>query len=172
MGLVECLTATRNTIAQLDDIANIHVNVKQAVMCGALRQATENTYVSVFELLDAETDSTERSRYISALGCSWNRNYLLDYIYTSSASGEENFYRSQAERYRVFSSVLDNGQVGLSVAIEFLQNDLAAAANSYGRTNINTALTTLASYITTTEMENQFSSVLAFAETVLAIEAQ
>lgn len=154
MGSEACLTATRNAISG-QDIADIHVNVKQAVLCGALRQATENTFVSVFRLLESEIDSTERNRYISALGCSWNRDFLLDYIYTSSASSEENVFYSQAERYRVFTSVLDNPQVGVSVAIEFLQNDFAGAASSYGRTNINNALTTLASYITTTEMENE-----------------
>ncbi|XP_037031041.1 aminopeptidase N-like [Bradysia coprophila] len=170
MGLEECLTATRNAISQ-QNIASIHVNVRQAVLCGALRQATDYTYVSVFELLGLETDSTERNRYISALGCSWNRNHLLDYIYTSSASSEENVFNSQAERYRVFSSVLDNGQVGLSVAIEYLRNDLAGAVSSYGRSNINSALTAIASYITTTEMESQFSSVLTLAESVTAIES-
>lgn len=154
MGAEECLVATRDTVSR-QNIEDIHVNVRQAVLCGALRQAATDAYVHVFELLTSATDPNERNRYISALGCSWNRNYLLDYIYTSSASNEENFYSSQAERYRVFSSVLDNGQVGLSVAIEFLQNDLASAASSYGRNNINNALTTLASYITTTEMESQ-----------------
>lgn len=154
MGAEECLIATRDVINR-QTIENIHVNVRQAILCGALRQATTNDYLNVFQLFNLATDPNERNRYISALGCTWNRSFLLDYIYTSSASNEENFYNSQAERYRVFSSVLDNGQVGLSVVIEFLQNDLAAAASSYGRTNINNALTTVASYITTTTQEIQ-----------------
>lgn len=154
MGAEECLIATRDAISR-QNIEDIHVNVRQAILCGALRQATTNDYLNVFELFNLATDPNERNRYISALGCTWNRSFLLDYIYTSSASNEENFYNSQAERYRVFTSVLENGQVGWSVAIEFLQNDLAAAASSYGRTNINNALTTVASYITTTAQESQ-----------------
>lgn len=155
MGAEECLNATRDTVNRLS-IGEIHVNVRQAVLCGALRQTTSDAmYLYVFELLNLATDPNERNRYITALGCTWNRKYLLDYIYTSSASSEENFYNSQAERYRVFTSVLENGQVGLSVAIEFLQNDLAAAASSYGRTNINNALASIASYITTPDIENQ-----------------
>ncbi len=154
MGAEDCLTATRDTINR-ENIEDIHVNVKQAVLCGAMRQATADSYLNIFELLRSTTDATERSRFISALGCSWNRNHLLDYIYTSAASSEENFYSVQAERYRVFTSVLDNGHVGLSVAIEFLQNDLDGAASSYGRANLNNALTTVASYITSTDMENQ-----------------
>lgn len=153
MGTEECLTATRDAARQ--GIENIHVNVRQAILCGALRETTTDNYVNAFDLLTLATDPNERNRYISALGCSWNRNYLLDYIYTSSASSEQDPYNSQTEKYRVFSTVLDNGEVGLSVAIEFLQNDLAAAASAYGRTNINNALTAIASYILTTEMENQ-----------------
>lgn len=154
MRTEECLTATRNAVSQQGS-ENIHVNVRQAILCGALRETSANNYVDAFDLLTLATDPNERNRYISALGCTWNRNYLLDYIYTSSASSEEDRYTSQAERYRVFQSVLDNGQVGLSVAIEFLQNDLASAASAYGRTNINNALTAVASYILTTEMENE-----------------
>lgn len=151
----ECLSASSDA-AFRQGVSNIHVNVRQAILCGAVRKSTADNYLSVFELLTSATDPSERNRYISAMGCSWNRNHLLDYIYTSSASSEQELsYTSQAEKYRVFTSVLDNGQIGLSVALEFLQNDLAAAASSYGRTNINNALTAVASYILTTEMENQ-----------------
>lgn len=154
MGTEECLTATRNTVAQ-QNIENIHPNVRQAILCGALRETTADNFAYIFELLALATDPNERNRYISAMGCTWNRNYLLDYIFTSSASNEEDPYISQAEKYRVFTSVLDNGQVGLSVAIQFLQVDLATAASAYGRTYINNALTAIASYILTPEMENE-----------------
>lgn len=158
MGTQECLTAARETVERQNTV-DLHPNVRQAVICAGLRQGTTETYLKIFETLMATTDSTERSRLITALGCTWNRQNLLDYLYTSSGTSEESFYSTQAEKYRVFTSVLDNWQVGLSVAIEYLQKDLAAAASNYGRTNINNALITVASYITTTEMENEVNAI-------------
>lgn len=149
MGSEDCLEATNAELRQYSD--NIHSNMRPTIYCNGLRSNDSSDFLLLQTILNSTFDSTERNILLTALGCSQNGSLLLQYIKSST----ENIYKSQAENYRVFTAVLDNGQLGLNVAVQFLKDHLLVAAVTYGSTNINNAMIATATNIVSTEIEEQ-----------------
>lgn len=151
MGSEACLEATNVELRQ--NLGNIHSNMRQTIYCNGLRSSDESDYASLKTVLNTTSDTNERSVLLTALGCSQNESVLTEYMQSSV----DNSYMSQSENYQVFTSVVGNGQLGLSVAVRFLENNLLEAAAKYGEANINNAMTATASNIVSTEIEDKVS---------------
>lgn len=145
MGSEDCLEATNTELHQ--NLENINSNMRPTIYCNGLR-SNDSNFVLLKDTLNTTFDSNERIILLTALGCSQNKSLLDEYIQSS----KDNIYMSQAENYRVFTSVLDNGQLGLSVAVEFLDKYFLEAAAAYGSTNINNAIIATATNIVSTEI--------------------
>lgn len=150
MGSSECIACTHVELRQ--NLINLPSNMRATIYCNGLRRSGEN-FASLKSALEATNDLNERNIMITALGCSETESLLIDYIHTSVEGG----YKSQSENYRVFTSVLENGQIGLNVVVEFLENNLLAAAEAYGETNINNAIIAAASNVVSDEIEDKVS---------------
>lgn len=154
MGSESCTEATNAELRE--NWSNIHSNMRPTIYCNALRTNNDSDFLTLKSILNSTFDSNERNILLTALGCSQNESQLYEYIQSSI----ENSYMSETENYQVFTAVIENGQLGVSVAIQFLENYLLEAARSYGETNINSALITIASNVVSSENEQRVNDVL------------
>lgn len=149
LGSQKCLEETNAELRQ--SWTNIHSNMRPTIYCNGLRSDDDSDLLSLKNILNDTFDSNERNTLLTALGCSMNGSQLTNYIHSSI----ENNYMSEAENYLVFTSVLDNGQVGLNVAVQFLETYLSEAATAYGSANINNAMIATATKVVSTEVEEK-----------------
>lgn len=149
MGSKKCLEATNAELRQ--NWANLHANMRPTIYCNGLRSNDDSDFVTLTNMLRNTFDSNERNILLTALGCSPNENRLVEYLHSSI----ENRYLTESENYRVFTAVVENGQLGLNVAIEFLKNYSADAAASYGNSNMINAVIATASKIANTDAEQK-----------------
>lgn len=152
MGSENCLEETNAELRRGDDI---HSNMRPTIYCNGLRSNDESDYLLLKNIVNKTSDLNERNILLSALGCSQNESLLYEYIESSI----ENSYMSQSENYLVFTAVMENGQHGLKVAIQFLENYLLEAARSYGTTNINNAMIVTASKVVSSEFQQRVNDV-------------
>lgn len=149
MGSEDCLKATNEELRQYWD--NIHSNMRPTIYCNGLRSNSETDLLTLQVVLNKTLDSNERNILLTALGCSQKQDRLNEYIDSSI----ENNYLSQAENYRVFTAVMENGHLGLNVAVQFLENHLLEATAAYGEANINSAMIATANNIVSSEIEER-----------------
>ncbi|XP_037049932.1 aminopeptidase N-like [Bradysia coprophila] len=154
LGSINCIEKTNAELRQNWD--NIHSNMRPTIYCNGLRANGDNDFSSLMIILYDTVDSTERNNILAALGCSSNEAQLKVYIQTSLG----NNYLSAAENYQVFTAVMENGELGLNVALDFLDNYLAEAVVAYGNTNMNNAIIATANKIVGSDREQRFIPIL------------
>lgn len=148
MGSANCLATTNAALRQ--NWENLHQNMRPTIYCNGLR-SSDADFSSLKTILNDTLDQNERNILLTALGCASNELRLQEYIRSSI----ENNYLSTAENYRVFTAVVENGQIGLNVAIEFLENYLSEAVAAYGNTNMNNAVIATASRIVSSPVKEK-----------------
>ncbi len=151
LGSEDCREKTNSELRS--NWENLHANMRPTIYCNGLRADGENDFQSLKNILNKTVDSTERITLLNALGCSENQSNLLEYLQSSI----QNIYFTQSENYRVFASVMGNGQVGLDVAIQFLEAHLSEAVTAYGNTNMNNGMIAMASNVVSIEFEQRVS---------------
>lgn len=148
LGLEKCLTDTSTLLkSHMTSGVAIHQNNVATVYCAGMRSSTVEEYAAFMLKFQGETNADERLRILSGLGCRKNNDTLTAFIQTSV--GTEVNYRTPAERYRVFTSVVANGAVGLEAAIKFLIDNMDAASTTYGANNLNNGIVLAAQYVVT-----------------------
>ncbi|KAJ6635224.1 Cysteine and histidine-rich protein 1 like [Pseudolycoriella hygida] len=157
MGSQKCLEETNKELRE--NWENINSNMRPTIYCNGLRSNDDSDFVTLRNKLNATFDSNERNIILTALGCSMNSSRLQEYIHSSI----ENVHLSQAENYRVFTAVLENGQLGLNVVVQFLEENFGQAASAYGASNINNAVIATATNIVSTEMAEKILPVVELA---------
>lgn len=134
LGSQNCIDKTNEELRQY--WSNIHSNMRSTIYCNGLRANGDNDFSSLMLILHDTVDATERNNILTALGCTSDESQLKVYIQSSLG----NIYLSAAENYRVFTAVMENGAVGLNIAIDFLDTSLSEAVLAYGNTNVNNAV--------------------------------
>lgn len=138
MGSVHCRSdATRQLRRHLETGEEFHHNIRYTVMCASLRSASRTEFHSMWmQLWSLPLDYfSERSEIIDWLGCSQSRPLLREFVRSSiNSTNSNNFEYSYFEQYSVFNGIIRNaGNIGLDVALEFLNENAVEAFQTYGQ---------------------------------------
>ncbi|EDW84909.1 uncharacterized protein Dwil_GK12887 [Drosophila willistoni] len=143
----------------------IEPTIRTQVYCGGLRQAEDSTFNQVLSDLFASTVSTDRSLFISSLGCSQTAEQIERFI---SSSIDTSNSLTNAERTTLLNSAYSRGEVGITESLKFLESNWEAYANVYPESTgkpLDAALRGIATYVVSetqkTRLENLVEEVKA-----------
>lgn len=137
MGSVHCRSdATRELRELMVTGVEFHQNVRNVLYCAALRSGSSNDFDFVWDRMLSTEDDSMRNLLMSALGCSTAPRLLRQLLRSTLEETNDNDieYRP-GEAYRVFSSVYQNGLIGLEMALDFVVEYRHEAFADFGFTN-------------------------------------
>lgn len=137
MGSVHCRSdATRELRALMVSGGEFHQNIRNVLYCAALRSGSANDFYFVWDRMLSSNDVNLRNLLISSLGCSTVSRLLRELLRsTVDATNDNDIDYRPGEAYRVFSSVYQNGLIGLEMALDFLIEYRHEAFAEFGFTN-------------------------------------
>ncbi|XP_017873367.1 PREDICTED: aminopeptidase N [Drosophila arizonae] len=131
VGSTECYKQSHTKLQQyLQDGVVIEPTLRNQAYCAGLRQAEDTTFDLVLKTLFASTDDSDRSFYISALGCLQNASQLKKFF--ESSLDMSNSLRT-FERTSLLDTAHSRGEIGLTASLDFLDANWKA----YGDLNPN-----------------------------------
>lgn len=156
-GLEACLVQTAAKLQELViDAANIHPDLQSAIYCNGLRQGNATTFNFLREKMLASQDQAERTLIIAALGCSGDSALLTNYLSLTLQSGDS--LRLQ-EKFRVLAAPMNNGELGLQVMMQFIENNYAGV-NALKQ--VDTMLGNIAPRVASQKIYDDFNKTLTF----------
>ncbi|XP_062717235.1 aminopeptidase N [Aedes albopictus] len=134
MGDLICRAGAHQLMmADLDGSQVLPSYIKHSIYCGGLMDATEEEFVAVFNAYQQTTDSSQRSMYISALGCNENKKFLIDYLILVLGAGQE-IRLNSGENLQIVRSVYYRSNVGHEAFQAWLEQYNESIMNSnFGR---------------------------------------
>ncbi|KAH8358874.1 hypothetical protein KR093_002950 [Drosophila rubida] len=148
VGSEECYQQSHNKLQQwLEQGIAIEPTVRTQVWCAGLRKPENSTFNAVLAQLFASNVATDRSLYISSLGCSTNAAQLKQFIGSSIDNSNS---LSNSERRSLLNAAYSRSEAGLTASLEFLESNWKAYAELGTASNtkpLNAALTGMAVYI-------------------------
>lgn len=112
MGDLICRAGAHQLMmADLDGSQVLPSYIKHSIYCGGLMDATEEEFVAVFNAFQQTTESSQRSMYISALGCNENKKFLIDYLILVLGTGQ-GIRLNSGENLQIVRSVYYRSNVG------------------------------------------------------------
>lgn len=167
-GLEACLKDTSEQLMKLvNEGEKIEPDVQSAIYCNGLRDADTSTYFHLQNKMLASEDQAERTLIISALGCTQNEVLLTQFLNLAIIPGDA--LRLQ-EKFRVFASPANNGELGLRVTMNFIRNNFHAILKT-APTQVNTMLANVASRVASESIYKEFDSLLELLEKFNGINA-
>lgn len=138
MGSVHCRSdATRQLRRFLETGEDFHQNIRHTLMCASFRSAGRTEFHSMWNRLRSLPldNFGERAEIIDWMGCSASRVLLVEYVRSSiNSTNSNNVEYADFEQYSVFNAIIRNaGNVGMSVALEFLNENAIEAVQTYGQ---------------------------------------
>lgn len=126
-GLEECRNAALKSLQNWKENESeiVPPNLQAAFFCSGIAEGDEDLWNFLYSRYQAtpQTRSNQRSRIISGLGCSQNKDILYKYmnLALNASSGLESKHRTS-----VFSAVYKSSSFGLATAFEFIQENYQA----------------------------------------------
>ncbi|KAG4070271.1 hypothetical protein HA402_009834 [Bradysia odoriphaga] len=138
MGSVHCRSdANRQLRRHLETGEEFHQNIRHTLMCASLRSATRTDFQSMWNRLMSLPleDFSERTEIIEWLACSQSRVLLNEFVRSSiNSTNSNNVEYTYFEQYSVFNAIVRNaGNIGLGVALEFINENAVEAFHTYGQ---------------------------------------
>lgn len=98
-----------------------HQNVRNVLYCAALRSGSSGDFYFVWDRMLSSDDVSMRNLLTTALGCTTTPRLLRELLRSTVATTNDNGieYRP-GEAYSVFSSIYQNGLIGLEMALDFI----------------------------------------------------
>lgn len=113
-----------------------HQNVRNVLYCAALRSGNLNDFYFVRDRMLSSDNANMRNLLITALGCSESPRILRELLRsTLNATNDDEIEYGPGEAYRIFSSVYQNGLIGLEMALDFLVDYRHEAFADFGFAN-------------------------------------
>ncbi|XP_058811597.1 aminopeptidase N-like [Topomyia yanbarensis] len=158
MGAAICRAAAHQLMtAELEGIQRLPSYIRHSIYCGGLMDATVEEFVAVFRTFQAASDLTERSMYISALGCNENSDFLFDYL-TVTLDGGQDIRLRTGEWLKIFKSVYSRNTVGYQTFLRWLQSYAENILQRFG--NNQEFLLILADISSREDELNQFNELI------------
>ncbi|XP_017058642.1 aminopeptidase N [Drosophila ficusphila] len=164
VGSSECYSRSATKLSEyLYNGTHIEATLRTQAYCAGLRSTTNTVYSRVQSDLLSSTDSTDRSLFISSLGCSQTNSQLIEFLSLSLASTNSLSY---SERTSLLNSAYSRSEIGLIASLDFLEvNWQAYAQLSTTAKPLDSALRGIATYVVS---ETQKTRLNALVDTVKA----
>lgn len=160
-GLELCLNQTSERLTQVVERGvEIAPDLQSAIYCNGLKQANATTYFHLLNKLLQSEDQAERTLIIAALGCIQDESLLTQLLNLAIMPGDA--LRLQ-EKYRILTSPVNNGDLGLRVMMNFIRYNFHAIL-SVSSSQVNTMLNNIAPRISSQAMLDEFDSLLSLLE--------
>lgn len=118
-----------------------HQNVRDVLYCAALRSGSSGDFYFVWNRMLSSDDVSLRDLLIAALGCPTIPRLLRELLRsTLKATNDKGIEYRPGEAYRVFSSVYQNGLIGLEMALDFIVDYRHEAFADFGFTNFENVI--------------------------------
>ncbi|XP_055546031.1 aminopeptidase N-like [Wyeomyia smithii] len=128
MGSAICRAGARQLMQQdLDNTRPLASYIKHSIYCGGLMEASQEEFAAVFDAYRASGDATERSVYLSALGCNENEELLTNYLSTTLLGPDE-----IGDWVTIFRSVYSRNNFGYETFSKWLNVNSVAVLEIYG----------------------------------------
>lgn len=169
-----CRTGDKNCIAEArsrleaalrGDDQPIEPNLQGILECAALRQVSEDEFDLVWVRMQTTQVTGERSRLLTALGCTQNSDQQVLYLNSTIATGTPVPNYTQNERLSVLRAVYRNERYGLENAIMFWLQNYAEVKRQYPANFIRNTFTDMAGYVSSDKTFERFSELLVKART-------
>ncbi|ALC45617.1 CG31343 [Drosophila busckii] len=141
----------------------IEPTVRTQTYCAGLRKPEDKTYDAVLEQLFKSTTASDRSMYISSLGCSQTATQLKKFV---EASIDKTNSLSYAERTSLLNAAYSRSEQGLTTSLEFLEvNGPAYAELSTGTAKpLDAALKGMANYVVSQKQKTRLDALVAMVK--------
>ncbi|KAG4071567.1 hypothetical protein HA402_011721 [Bradysia odoriphaga] len=158
--LPQCLTQTNEELESwLFDNVTIHNDLVPYIYCNGIRIADGDTVTAMIERLTSSDVQSSRYAIITGLGCIQDSD-SLESLFALAVLPSSQF--TTAERSRILTSAVNNGEESINSMIQFLQREFRAIAD-YGL--VPTICSNIASRIHNEDLQEDFFEVLTILET-------
>ncbi|KAG4077469.1 hypothetical protein HA402_002896 [Bradysia odoriphaga] len=137
-----------------------HQNVRSVLYCAALRSGTFIDFYFVWDRMLSTDDASGRDLLSAALGCSTSPRLLSKLLRsTVEATNDNGIEYRPGEAYKVFTSVYQNGLLGLEMALDFLVQNTQDVFDDFGFTDFENVIIGM-SHRVSLSMRNKFTNLL------------
>ncbi|XP_036324092.1 aminopeptidase N-like [Rhagoletis pomonella] len=162
VGVENCLTDANDKLkSHINNGVDIEPNLRSQAYCNGLRQASNSEYTYFLNDLLSSSDTTHRTRLLSALGCSQNEAQLQSFVSSSINLGNS---LTSSERTSILSAAYSRSPLGLLVSIDFLGNNWDAysnLSNSTGSSNpLSRDIVSMGSYVNNATQQEQLLALV------------
>uniref|UniRef100_A0A182N5W6 Aminopeptidase N n=1 Tax=Anopheles dirus TaxID=7168 RepID=A0A182N5W6_9DIPT len=148
IGHGDCLARTKQALAAAHQTAiPVHPDIVTAVYCNGLVDASDETFVWVFEQFKNSRNQAHRTVLIDALACARKPSHLESLLSVALGGGSEFDSMLSSERTRIVSAVYGASREGVDAVIDFLMVPLWAGelVRQLGQSTLNSAISNIAS---------------------------
>ncbi|XP_043653070.1 aminopeptidase N [Drosophila teissieri] len=160
VGSTDCYTQSAKKLSEyLYNGTAIEATLKTQAYCAGLRSTTNDIYSRVQSDLLSSTDSTDRSLFISSLGCSSSTSQLIGFLNLSLNTANSLSY---SERTSLLNSAYSRSEIGVTASLEFLEASwLDYAKLSETAKPLDSALRGIATYVVSEKQKTRLNALVA-----------
>lgn len=158
VGSEKCYTESAQKLKNyLQNGVALEPTVRTQAYCAGLRKTDDSTYNTVISQLLSSSVSTDRTLYISSLGCSHTVSQLKTFVENSIATNSLTY----SERTSLLNAAYSRSEAGLTASLDFLEKNWQA----YGELSttakpLDSALRGIANYVVSDSQRSRVSTKL------------
>ncbi|XP_017007594.2 aminopeptidase N [Drosophila takahashii] len=163
VGSSDCYSKSAKKLSEyLYNGTAIEATLRTQAYCAGLRSTSNEVYSRVQSDLLASSDSTDRSLFISSLGCSGQNSQLLDFLRLSLDTTNSLSY---SERTSLLNSAYSRSEIGLTASLDFLETNWENYAKlSESSKPLDTALRGIATYVVSEKQKTRLNALVAVVQ--------
>uniref|UniRef100_A0A182Q4T0 Aminopeptidase n=1 Tax=Anopheles farauti TaxID=69004 RepID=A0A182Q4T0_9DIPT len=148
VGHGDCLGKTKQALAAAHQAATpVHPDIATAVYCNGMVDASDETFVWVYEQFKASRNQAHRTVLIDALACARKPSQLESLLLVALGTGSEFDAMLSSERTRIVSAVYGASREGVDAVIDLLMQPtwVGDFVQRLGQSALNSAISNIAS---------------------------
>lgn len=153
-GVSQCLADTYDKFKEFISGVNISPNIRSLAISYGIRKAINEEITKLWQIYVKSSNSDERMEIVSSIGSIPNDTTVGFYLNTCIQDANDTNV-SSSERLVLVASVINSGQRGVTLTIQFLLRELIKVNSLVG--SVPTILHSIAERILTTELATQVS---------------
>ncbi|XP_053679393.1 aminopeptidase N-like [Anopheles nili] len=160
----DCLAKMKQALAAAHEANTpVHPDVMTAVYCNGLVDASDETFVWVYEQFKNSRSQAHRTVLIDALACSRKPNQLSSFLSVALGSGSEFDAMLSSERTRIVSAIYGASRAGVDALIDFLMvpSQMSEFVSRLGQSTLNSAVSNIASRTNNQEELDRLNALLS-----------
>ncbi|XP_063706176.1 aminopeptidase N-like [Culicoides brevitarsis] len=158
-GEEKCIKDTKARVDKVleDPEVEIEANIRSAIYCNGLRQATQETFDNAQKRLKATTDTNSRRTLINGMGCIVDAKLHQQNLQLTLDA--ETY--TKAEKTRVLQAIYTSGgRDGVEAVIDFFSVDFKEIDDLYGENTVRNNIFWIAPYVTSKNVFGKFEKLV------------